>query len=53
MFIIHAYMVVLDRLFFNWGTKKLLTVCVRQVVLLYRKECMRIGLGRLYFGGLR
>ena len=46
-------MVVLDRFFFIWGTKKLLTVRIRLVVLAYRKDCLRIGLGGLNLGGLR
>ena len=40
-------MVILDRFFFIWGTKNVVTGCVRQVVVLYSNDCMGIGLGGL------
>ena len=45
-------MVVLDGLFFIWETKKVVTGRVRQVVVLYSKDCSRICLGRLSIGRL-
>ena len=45
-------MIVLDRFVFHFGTKKVVTSCVKQVVLLYRSDCMGIGLGRLNVGRL-
>ena len=38
-------MAILDRFFFIWGTENVVTVCVRQVVILYSNDCMGIGLG--------
>ena len=45
-------MVVLDRFFFLWGTKKVVTGRIRQVVVLYSNNCIGIGLGRLSIGRL-
>ena len=39
-------MVILDR-FFSFGEEKVVTGCIRQVVVLYSNNCMGIGLGRL------
>ena len=52
-------MVVLDKFFFvggeggGRGAKKVVAGCVRQVVILYSNNCMRIGLGGLSIGCLR
>ena len=45
-------MVVLDRFFFIWETKKGVAGRVRQVVVLYSNGCMGICLGRLSTGCL-
>ena len=39
--------VVLDRLFFIWETKKVVAGCVKQVVVLYSNNCMGICWGGL------
>ena len=36
--------VVLDRLFFIWETKKVIAGCVEKVVILYGNDCIGIGL---------
>ena len=46
-------MVVLDRLFFIWETKKVIAGCVEKVVILYGNDCIGIGLGGLSIGPLR
>ena len=46
-------MVILDRLFFIWETKKVVAGCVKQVVVLYSNDCMGIRLGGLNLGLLR
>ena len=46
-------MVVLDRVFFIWGTKKVVAGRVRQVVVLYSNNCMGVCLGGLSIGRLR
>ena len=40
-------MAVLGRFFFIWGTKKVITGRIRQVVILYSNNCMGIGLDGL------
>ena len=45
--------VVLDRFFFIWETKKVVAGRFRQVVVLYSNGCMGIGLGKLSIGRLR
>ena len=42
--------VVLDRFFFIWETKKVVAGRVRQVVVLYSNDCIEICLGRLSSG---
>ena len=46
-------MVVLDRFFSFGGQKKVVAGRVRQVVVLYSKDCMGIGMGGLNIGRLR
>ena len=46
-------MVVLDGLFFLWETKQVVAGRIRQVVVLYSNDCMRIRLGGLRIGRLR
>ena len=46
-------MIVLGRFVFHFGAKKVVTNCVKKVVVLYRNDCMGIGLGRLSVGRLR
>ena len=45
-------MVFLDRLFFIWETKKVVTGRVKQVVILYSNDCTGIRLGGLRIGRL-
>ena len=45
--------VVLDRLFFIWETKKVVAGRVKQVVVLYSNDCMEIRWGGLSIGRLR
>ena len=40
-------MVVLSRFFFHMGCKKVVADHVRQAVVLYRNDCVGIGLGGL------
>ena len=41
------------QVFFIWETKKVVATSVRQMVVLYIKNCMGICLGRLIIGPLR
>ena len=45
--------VVLDRLFFIWETKKVVAGRVKQVVVLYSNDCTGIRWGGLSIGRLR
>ena len=45
--------VVLDRLFFIWETKKVVAGQAKQVVVLYSNDCTAITLGGLSIGRLR
>ena len=46
-------MVVIDRVFFHSGDKKMVAGCIRLVVVLYSNDRMGIGLGRLSIGCLK
>ena len=39
--------------FFSFGEQKKVTGRIRQMVVLYSKDCLRIGLGGLSIGSLR
>ena len=41
------------RLFFIWETKKMVTGCIRQLIVLYSNDCMGIRWGGLSIGHLR
>ena len=45
--------VVLDRLFFIWETKKVVAGHVKQLIVLHSNDCMGICLGGLSIGRLR
>ena len=59
MFVFHFFagesfsVVVLDRLFFIWETKKVVAGRVKQVVVLYSNDCTGIRWGGLSIGRLR
>ena len=59
MFVSHFFagtsflVVVLDRLFFIWETKKVVAGRVKQVVVLYSNDCTGIRWGGLSIGRLR
>ena len=59
MFVFHFFagesfsVVVLDRLFFIWETKKVVAGRVKQVVVSYSNDCTGIHWGRLSIGRLR
>ena len=55
MFVSHffaglSFVVVLDRFFFIWETKKVVVGHVRQVFVLYSNNCMEICLGGFRIG---
>ena len=59
MFVSHFFagtssiVVVLDRLFLIWGTKKVVAGRVKQAVVLYSNDCAGIRWGGLGIGSLR
>ena len=46
-------LVVLKKFFEVWETKKVVAGCIRQVVVIYSNDCIRICLGGLSIGHLR